>query len=387
MAALRYFLLLFTLLLPNLSFAAGKAVINPALFEIGSIEEGRLYQYKISVENTGDSDLILSAPYASCGCLKIISPKQKTIISAGGKLDIEFSFNSAGYSGEVANFIYFNTNDPAQSTVSVEVRATVLARAASFIDRFKNFGPLTIITASLLDSINPCAFTVIVFFVSFLTFAGYSRKAMVVVGSAFILAVFISYILIGLGIFQFLRQLAIFYILAKIVYLVTAFLALGLGFYSLYDAWIYHKTKDVDKIVLKLPGIIKARIQGVIREKTDIRGMREKNNRHLSALLLSALTSGFIVSILEFVCTGQLYLPTIVYILGIPALRMKALFYLLIYNFIFILPLIIILYLGVLGVTSGQFANFFRRHLSLVKFSTAALFFVLGCTLLIFVKK
>ncbi|MDD5044260.1 MAG: DUF1573 domain-containing protein [Candidatus Omnitrophica bacterium] len=387
MRVCKYLFFVFVLLVPGLSFAAGKAVINPALFDIGRIEEGRLYQYKMSVANDGDSDLIVSAPYVSCGCLRIISPKQKSVIPPGGKLDIEFSFNSAGYHGEVVNSIYFNTNDPQFSSVSIKVKADVLARQESFVDRFKQFGPLTILSASLADSINPCAFTVIVFFISFLSFSGYDKQAMIAVGCTFILAVFISYFLIGLGIFHFLKQLAIFQVLAKVVYLITALLALGLGLYSAYDAWIYHRTKDAEKVVLKLPGAIKSRIQGVIRDKVDIRLDKKERRRHLWALLVSALSCGFIVSILEFVCTGQLYLPTIVYILGVPALRLKALLYLFLYNIVFILPLLVILYLGVLGMTSQQFSAFFRKRLALVKLLTAVLFFALGASLLIFVKK
>jgi len=381
------FLIFLFIFLASISvFASSQAVIDPSPFEIGQIEEGKLYEYKLSISNSGDSDLIVSPPYVNCGCLKIISPVQKTIVAPGANMDIAFSFNSAGYSGEVINSIYFNTNDPTQSSVSIKVKAQVLAKQESFIQRFNQFGPFTIITASLLDSINPCAFTVIVFFVSFLAFSGYNKKAMILVGAAFILAVFFSYILIGLGLFHFLKQLAIFNIFARAMYLITALLALGLGFYNLYDAWIFQKTKDTDRVALKLPQFLKSRIQRVIRDKADIRQDKDRVG-HRWALIFSALSCGFIVSILEFICTGQLYLPTIVYILGVPALRLKALFYLLVYNFIFILPLIAILYLGVLGVTSGEFSNFFRKHLVLVKISTAILFFGLGISLFIFVRK
>lgn len=371
----------------DVCFAAGKALITPNPFETGAIAEGAVYNYTLTVENAGDGDLIVSAPYTTCGCTKVVSPKERSVIKPGEKLPITFTFDSSGYSGEVTNSIYFNTSDPAQSTVAVPVKAVVVAKKEAFIERFKNFGLATIVTASLLDSINPCAFTVIVFFVSFLAFAGYDKKTMIAVGLAFIVAVFVSYILIGLGLFQFLKQVAVFHTMAKIVYLVTAFLALALGAYSFYDAWVFHKTKNTEKILLKLPEFLKSRIQSVIRKKTDIRPGRAEHGKHLAALMASALSCGFIVSALEFVCTGQLYLPTIVYILGVPELRLKAIAYLLLYNFIFIFPLFVILYLGVLGVTSVQFSNILRRHLSIVKIATALFFVALGAALLIFVRK
>ena len=42
---------------------------------------------------------------------------------------------------------------------------------------FKTFQPLAVIGAGLADGINPCAFTVIVFFVSFLSLQGYRKES------------------------------------------------------------------------------------------------------------------------------------------------------------------------------------------------------------------
>lgn len=386
----KFILLLVCLCVPAVCFAAAELQLNPEKYELGAIEEGKVTRHKIEAQNTGEQELIIGAPYVSCGCLSIVSPLEKLKLKPQEKSSIEFSFNSTGYKGDVINHIYFSTNDPKRPTVNYEVHAEVVAQKQAFIDRFKTFGPLTVLSAGLLDSINPCAFTVIVFFVSFLSFAGYKKKAMWLVGVSFIAAVFISYILIGLGLFQFLKNIAIFQSVSRLIYLITGFLALGLGVFSLYDCLVYYKTKDTQKITLQLPAIIKNKIHAVIRKKTDIRpgrGEGDAENRRVFAFVLSAFSCGFIVSVLEFACTGQLYLPTIVYILGVPELRLKAIFYLLIYNLIFILPLVIILYLGVRGFTAGEFSRTMRKHLGLVKFVTALIFFSLGSALLFFIKK
>ena len=153
---------------------------------------------------------------------------------------------------------------------------------------------------------------------------------------------------------------------------------------SLYDWWIFNKTKDPEKIKLKLPGIIKKKIQSTIREKTDGReGFKDKS---LIKLMLTALSCGFIVSLLESVCTGQLYLPTIVYVLGIPELRIKAWLYLIIYNLMFIAPLLVIFLFALLGTTSQTFAKLAGRHLAKVKLLTAIVFFALGIFLLTILK-
>jgi hypothetical protein len=224
---------------------------------------------------------------------------------------------------------------------------------------------------------------VLVFFISFLSFVGYSKKQMIITGSSFIFAVFLTYLLLGFGLFGFLHKLEVFRLLSKIVYIATGILAIVLGFISWYDWRIYSRTKDPEKIKLKLPGMVKKQIQKIIREETDIRGEKHKIKKSVFAAIIAALTCGFIVSILESICTGQLYLPTIVYVLKTQGLHLKAFTYLLVYNLMFIFPLIIIFILGVAGVGSEKFSGFAQRHLGLIKLLTAFVFFCLGVALLL----
>ena len=64
--------------------------------------------------------------------------------------------------------------------------------ALDLLAHFKVFKPLAVISAGLVDGINPCAFTVIVFFISFLALQGYRRPELIVIGLAFIFAVFLT---------------------------------------------------------------------------------------------------------------------------------------------------------------------------------------------------
>ncbi|MGE5197144.1 MAG: hypothetical protein ACM3IL_01400, partial [Deltaproteobacteria bacterium] len=84
------------------------------------------------------------------------------------------------------------------------------------IARFKSFEPIAVVSAGLLDGINPCAFTVIVFFISFLAFQGYRKRELIAIGLMFIAAVFLTYLLIGVGIFGFLYRLKNFWLVARI---------------------------------------------------------------------------------------------------------------------------------------------------------------------------
>ena len=96
-----------------------------------------------------------------------------------------------------------------------------------------------------------------------------------------------------------------------------------------------------------------------------------------------ALTAGFLVSVLESFCTGQVYLPTIAFVLKVPDKKLSALFYLVAYNLAFIVPLVLVFLLGLFGATSRTFSGFMEKRLGAVKLSTAALFFILGAVLLI----
>src|SRR3989338_3660240 len=56
--------------------------------------------------------------------------------------------------------------------------------------------------AALLDSVNPCAFSVLLVTIAFLLNIGKARSQIFAIGGTYILGIFAVYILIGLGILQ-----------------------------------------------------------------------------------------------------------------------------------------------------------------------------------------
>ena len=218
-----------------------------------------------------------------------------------------------------------------------------------------------IIGAGLIDGINPCAFAVIVFFVSFLTVYKYTRREILIVGSAYCVAVFIAYILIGLGLFRFLYALKGFYWVIKSFYILTAVLCLLFFVLAVYDFYIYRKTGKSEKMLLQLPTSLKT-----LTHKIMHFFLRDKHDSTWR-LTVAALGVGFCVSLVEAVCTGQVYLPTVVLIMQDPSFRMKATLYLLLYNVMFIMPLIAIFALAMAGYESKTFNNFLKKHLGATK--------------------
>lgn len=245
-------------------------------------------------------------------------------------------------------------------------------------DPQKAFSKITlwaIIGSGLVDGINPCAFAVIVFFVSFLTVYKYTRKEIIVVGTAYCVAVFAAYVLIGLGLFKFLYAMSGFAYVIKGFYILTAAVCLLFFVLALYDFWVYKKTGKAEKMLLQLPTNLKVRIHKIMGFF-----LREKHDSSIR-LTLAALAVGFAVSLVEAVCTGQVYLPTVVLIMQDPAFRVKAWLFLLLYNLMFIFPLVLIFVLSILGYESKGFNNFLKKHLGLMKLLLCCVF--LGLFLLL----
>jgi len=248
--------------------------------------------------------------------------------------------------------------------------AELAAGRQSALDRFRSFGPAAVIAAGVLDGINPCAFTTIVFLVSYLAFIGRRRREILLAGVSFTLAVFLTYFLVGCGLFAFLRRLPVRSLVSVLLTAAVGGLALGLGVLSFLD-FLKARRGDLRGIVLQLPDRVKGRIRLTISRQLRRRG-----------LPAAAFAAGFAVSVLELACTGQVYLPTITLIAGREGLRGRGLALLLLYNAAFILPLAAVFMAVYFGAASERLAGFARRRVAAVKFFTAILFFALGALLL-----
>jgi cytochrome c biogenesis protein CcdA/thiol-disulfide isomerase/thioredoxin len=236
----------------------------------------------------------------------------------------------------------------------------------SIVERFRSFGVFTVLAAGLVDGLNPCAFATIVFFISYLAFVGRGRREVLVVGAAFTLGVFLTYLGVGFGLLKFLDSLPFLSAISRWVYGLTAVLCVVLAVGSLYDWWQARRGKP-EEMRLKLPLRLRRWINRVIREGAGLR-----------AFVPVAFVTGMAISIIELACTGQVYLPTIIFVLGVPELQARATLYLLLYNLLFVLPLIVVFVLAYFGTTSEQLAQFINRRAATLKLVTAALFFVLA---------
>jgi cytochrome c biogenesis protein CcdA len=224
---------------------------------------------------------------------------------------------------------------------------------------------LPVLAAGLLDGVNPCAFSTVVFLLSSLALAGAKGRRLAGIGLAFCAGVFAAYFAVGLGAFAALRSGLLGAGFSRVLrWTFAALLCLGAGA-SLLDARRAARGRSAD-MLLQLPLSAKRRIHDLVR------GYRNGPAAAAGAFLL-----GSAVSVLELGCTGQVYLPTLVYLS-----RSRGAFsdfaLLAAYNLAFIAPLLAVFALASRGLASRAIGAFFSRRLWTVKAATAALFLLLA---------
>jgi cytochrome c biogenesis protein CcdA len=176
----------------------------------------------------------------------------------------------------------------------------------TIVERFKSFGVLTVAFAGLVDGLNPCAFATLVFFVSYLTLSGRKGREILAVGAAFTLGVFLAYLAVGLGFYKVLDLMGdLLTTLGRWVYGLTGLLCAVLAVFSFLD-FLKARRGEIGDMSLNLPHSLRMRINAVIRR-----------GRGSQAFVAGSFITGIVVSFLELACTGQVYLPTIIFVVAL----------------------------------------------------------------------
>jgi cytochrome c biogenesis protein CcdA len=182
-----------------------------------------------------------------------------------------------------------------------------------------NFLPLLIVVAAFVDSINPCAFSVLFITLTFLFSIGHSRSQIIKTGLVYVGGIFLTYILIGLGILKVLTIFNIPNSMAKI----GAIAIIIFGLINLINEFF-----PKFPIKLKMPSASHGKVGELITKAT----------------VPAAFILGLLVGMFEFPCTGGPYL-LVLGLLHDEASYLKGFGYLVLYNFIFVLPLLIAIFI------------------------------------------
>jgi len=197
-------------------------------------------------------------------------------------------------------------------------------------DRYEQFSVMMVLGAGLIDGINPCAFVVLIFLVSYLYYVGRGRNEILIAGLFFAIGIFGAYLAMGTGLLGAVGYLeSISKIFQLVFYPAMAVFTGILAVLSILDFYrMHYKGK---KAVLELSAGLKKKTHNIIRK-----------NARAKTIWIASLVTGVLVSFVEFMCTGQVYLPTIVYVINSAGVSTDALGFLVIYNLGFTVPVIAI---------------------------------------------
>lgn len=207
-----------------------------------------------------------------------------------------------------------------------------------------------LMSAALLDSINPCVFGILIFLIAFMTRVFKSPHKMLAGGLIYTTVVYATYFLIGLGILKFTVSFGF----SVAVYWIAAIIAILAGLLEIKDFFWYGKGISLGII----PGAAER-----LRYFTHKIENFHRNDGILSYLLAGLL--GIFVVLVELPCTGAPYLA-ILAILG-KGNYIQGISLLLLYNFIFILPLFVIIGVAYFGKSSQRLELWRKKHRGLMR--------------------
>jgi cytochrome c biogenesis protein CcdA len=213
----------------------------------------------------------------------------------------------------------------------------------------------TVIVGGLIDGINPCAFTVLVLFVTAMLATlqvstssdiNAARARIVGLGSIYIATVFLTYLGLGVGLLATSALFSRFHAPAR----VGALLAIGMGLWMLKDLFL----PDVGPR-LAAPKAIGQWTVDAARKMT------------IPALIVG----GFLIGLCTVPCSGAVYLA-VLSLLSMQSSALVGFGYLVLYNLMFILPLVVLLIAASARPTLNKLAHWNLHHKEWVRLALGA---------------
>lgn len=189
----------------------------------------------------------------------------------------------------------------------------------------------TFFTAGIIDGINPCALSMLLFFVMVMINTDRKKTNVLLFGIYFAAGTFITYLLSGIGLINVIKQLYIVKYFPPVLYGIAIVLSFVIALLNFRDAY-YAKKQNLKKIILQLTQKNKKYIHNIIGKFSG------SKYKYLASFVL-----GLCVTLSELLCTGQVYLSVIIALNSLEGFMQKL--YLLIFNIGFIIPILIVTYI------------------------------------------
>ena len=234
---------------------------------------------------------------------------------------------------------------------------------------FSKTGAWPFVISGFWEGFSPCAFSILVFFAASLVFLSFGKKEKKVFGALFIFAALGTLCLIEAGFFESFRSLELFSVMSQAAYIFLGVFSIVLGMLSMRDWWMCQKGEGSEKSFLKISGILGG-------------GEDSRMGSSLYRLGFFAILFGFLAAFFQSVCRGQVYFSMMLYFFGAEHQKIKAIFYIIVYNLFSVVPLILVFWIVFRAATDNRWKEYIRAHFSAVKIISAAVFFGLGFGLL-----
>ena len=222
-------------------------------------------------------------------------------------------------------------------------------------------GPLisVVISSGFIDSFNPCAISLLLIYISMLFTLGKTKKEVYGFGFIYIITVYITYLLIGMGLLKASVSFTLYPVSKFVAIIVIIFGILNIKEY------FWPGKKFSIRIPLKVRGLV--------------------SKYAFEATAVSAVVVGFLISIYEFPCSGGIYLA-IVGLISNQRTYWSGFPYLLLYNFMFVLPLIIVFFIATNKIFVERLINVQEKHGKKLHLVLAITMILLGVFILFLVS-
>jgi len=104
--------------------AAPAPTADPYLWDFGTVKAGKPVEHEFVFTNNTTKPVNITGSYTSCGCA--VSKIGKKDLAPGESTPIDVQFKTTGYNGDVHQFIYVNTDDPANPAYKFTIKAHVV---------------------------------------------------------------------------------------------------------------------------------------------------------------------------------------------------------------------------------------------------------------------
>lgn len=233
---------------------------------------------------------------------------------------------------------------------------------ANISSAFDTAAPLTLIPlvaiTGFLDGIHPCAIAILIFFMAFLITLKRKTKDILGLGAVYIFVIFLTYLGIGVGFFSGMMLFGQHHFFA----ILGSWLLIFLGLINLknyfFPQW---------RLGFKIPRVSNEKIRGILKKST----------------LPTVIVAAFLVGLCSVPCSGGIYVA-ITALLASKTTFLTGFLYLLLYNFMFVLPLIILLALSTNPYTLVKLGNWQQKHKKTQKIVMGLLMIIIGALILIF---